>query len=66
MTDIIGWAATAITISSYFSNNSRKLRLVQLTGSLVWIAYGLALQSYPVVIANILNIGAILLSLKTS
>jgi hypothetical protein len=50
----IGWLATAITASSYFCKRSATLRAVQAVGAMVWIGYGIAVDSRPVVIANIL------------
>ena len=50
----VGWVATAITASSYFCKRSATLRAVQAVGALVWIGYGIAVDSRPVVIANIL------------
>jgi hypothetical protein len=50
----IGWAATALTVSSYFCRNPRTLRMVQATAALVWICYGVVLRSNPVIAANVL------------
>jgi hypothetical protein len=50
----VGWVATAITASSYFCKRSVTLRAVQAVGAMVWIGYGVLVDSRPVVIANVL------------
>ena len=43
----------AITISSFFFQKMKTLRLVNLIGCLFWIEYGLMLGSTPVVLTNV-------------
>lgn len=54
----IGWAATAMTVASYFCRSPRTLRLVQAAAALVWISYGVALGARPIIAANVLVAGA--------
>ena len=50
----IGWAATAIFAVSYLSRDPGRLRRVQAAAALVWIAYGVAIRSLPVIVANVI------------
>ncbi|MBK8006671.1 MAG: YgjV family protein [Gemmatimonadetes bacterium] len=54
---LIGWAATALTIGSYFCRDAAVLRRVQAVAALVWIAYGLAIAAPPIIAANVLVAG---------
>ena len=56
--DYLGWAATAVFVSSYFCTTPRTLRGVQMAGALMWIAYGILLGASPVIVANALVFGA--------
>jgi hypothetical protein len=51
--ELVGWAATALFAVSYLCREPRTLRLVQAAAALVWIAYGVALQATPVIVANV-------------
>jgi hypothetical protein len=53
----IGWVSTALTIGSYFCRNPRNLRLVQATGAVGWMSYGVAIASMPIIAANVLVAG---------
>jgi hypothetical protein len=55
--DSLGWAATAVFVSSYFMR-ATVLTRVQMAGALMWVAYGLLKQAPPVVAANLLVFGA--------
>ena len=50
---LIGWAATAMTIGSYYCRDPRVLRRVQAVAALVWIAYGVAIAAPPIIAANV-------------
>ncbi|HEV2494936.1 MAG TPA: uroporphyrinogen decarboxylase [Terriglobia bacterium] len=50
----IGWAATAIFAVSYLSRDPGRLRRVQAAAALVWIAYGVAIRSLPVIVTNVI------------
>ena len=52
--DWIGWVATATFATSYAFKKPQTLRLVQALGAAIWIVYGIAMKSAPVIVANIL------------
>lgn len=52
--DLLGWTATALFAASYFCREPRTLRLVQAGAALLWLAYGVALQAAPVIVANVI------------
>lgn len=52
--DAIGWVATAIFSSSYFFRQPAMLRRIQALAACLWIAYGLAIGSFPVIAANVI------------
>jgi hypothetical protein len=54
MLDYLGWAATAVFVSSYFCASAQALRRVQMIGALMWMAYGGAMHAAPVFVANLL------------
>jgi hypothetical protein len=55
--DSLGWAATAVFVSSYFMR-ATVLTRVQMAGALMWVAYGVLQQAAPVVAANLLVFAA--------
>ena len=54
----IGWAATAVFVGSYFFERPVVLRGVQMVGALLWLSYGLMINSMPVMVANALVFSA--------
>lgn len=54
--DLMGWAATAVFVASYFF--PRRLRMLQMLGALLWLAYGLLIHKSPVIVANVLVFAA--------
>jgi hypothetical protein len=58
LTEYLGWAATAVFVGSYFCRHARTLRGVQMTGALMWVAYGILIGASPVIVANVLVFGA--------
>jgi uncharacterized protein with PQ loop repeat len=54
MISSIGWLATAIVTASYFFRSHRTLRFVQALGAVVWLTYGVLINSKPVMVANII------------
>ena len=58
MVDYLGWAATAVFVSSYFCTSVRALRGMQMIGALMWMAYALVMHAAPVFVANLLVLGA--------
>lgn len=53
----IGWAATAMTVTSYFCRNPRTLRMVQAVAAVVWMTYGVMIGAKPIIAANVLVAG---------
>lgn len=58
MIDYLGWAATAVFVTSYFCSKPGALKRVQMAGALMWMVYGVLLGASPVVVANLLVFAA--------
>ena len=58
MIEALGWAATAVFVGSYFFARPEILVRVQMLGAVMWVAYGVAMRAPPVVVANVLVLGA--------
>ena len=58
MIEYMGWAATAVFVSSYFFERAEVLRAVQMAGAILWIVYGVLLEALPVIAANVLVFSA--------
>lgn len=56
--EYLGWAATAVFVSSYFCGRAETLKRVQMAGAAMWIAYGVVIGASPVIVANLLVLGA--------
>jgi hypothetical protein len=56
----VGWCATAVFTASYFARRESHLRLLQIGGAALWLAYGVVIQAPPVIVANILVLAAAL------
>lgn len=56
LVESIGWVATAVVALSFFFGNPRTLRIVQIFGAVLWLLYGAAIESLPVIVANALII----------
>jgi hypothetical protein len=54
MVDYLGWAATAVFVSSYFCTSAQAIRRVQMIGAVMWMAYGVLMHAAPVFVANLL------------
>ncbi len=54
MLDALGWVATGLFVSSYFCKSPDLLRRVQALAALLWIGYGAAIGSGPVIASNVL------------
>ncbi len=52
--DALGWTATGIFSTSYFFKQPAALRKIQAGAALLWVVYGLAIHSAPVVAANLI------------
>jgi hypothetical protein len=57
-TECLGWTATAVFVGSYFFARPSRLRAVQMLGALLWIGYGVLINSSPVIVANMLVFSA--------
>ena len=58
VTEVLGWAATAVFVGSYFFTRPEVLVRVQMAGALMWVAYGLLMGAPPVVVAYVLVLSA--------
>ena len=56
--DLVGWTATAVFVGSYAFSRPETLRRVQMLGASIWIGYGILMQATPVIVANVLVLGA--------
>lgn len=54
MVDIIGYIATAGTLLSFTQKDIVKLRIINGSAALMWIFYGYTINSYPVILTNLL------------
>jgi len=65
--DALGWTATGLFSSSYFFEQPAALRKIQAGGALLWVTYGLALGSAPVVVANlVVGVAAVCTSFRAA
>lgn len=61
----IGWMATAVFSSSYFFKQASTLRRIHAAAAALWVLYGAAIHSAPVVVANlIVGIAAVYTSFR--
>ncbi len=58
MADWLGWLATAVVAVSYFAKGPRTLRRIQGLGACMWGVYGALIHSMPVIVANVIVMGA--------
>jgi hypothetical protein len=56
--DLLGWAATAVFVASYFFARPLLLRGAQMIGALLWLIYGVMISAPPVIVANVLVFSA--------
>ena len=56
--ELLGWAATAVFVGSYFFARPSLLRGAQMLGALLWAIYGLQINASPVIVANLLVFSA--------
>ncbi len=56
--ELLGWAATAVFVGSYFFARPSVLRAVQMIGALLWVTYGVLINASPVIVANVLVFSA--------
>ncbi len=60
--DSLGWLATLLVVVSYITRQPRTLRRIQGVAACLWLAYGVAIHSNPVIVANIIVAAAAMLS----
>jgi len=58
LVDLIGWTATAVFVGSYAFRHPDRLRQAQMVGAAIWVGYGVLMQAPPVIVANLLVLGA--------
>ena len=56
MIETLGWIATAVVVGSFGIQDQRKLRIVNMSGSILWLGYGFLKQDNPIIFVNISNI----------
>jgi len=56
--ELLGWAATAVFVGSYFFSRPSLLRSVQMLGAFLWVTYGVLINASPVIVANVLVFSA--------
>jgi hypothetical protein len=63
--NVLGWTATAFFASSYFFKKAGALRAIQAAAAVLWIVYGIAIHSGPVVVSNFMvGLAAVYTSLR--
>jgi hypothetical protein len=53
MIETLGWIATAVVVGSFGIQDQRKLRIVNMSGSVLWLGYGFLKQDNPIIFVNI-------------
>jgi len=53
MIETLGWIATAVVVGSFGIQDQRKLRIVNMSGSILWIGYGFLKQDDPIIFLTI-------------
>jgi hypothetical protein len=53
MIEVIGYIATFLVMMSFVMKDVTRLRVINALGCVAWIAYGIMLDSYPVIVTNI-------------
>jgi hypothetical protein len=53
MIETLGWIATAVVVGSFGIQDQKKLRIVNMTGSILWLGYGFLNQDNPIIFVNI-------------
>jgi uncharacterized protein with PQ loop repeat len=53
MIEIVGYIATFLVMMSFVMKDVTRLRIINAIGCTMWIAYGVMLESNPVIITNI-------------
>ena len=53
MQDILGWIGTGLILYSFTLNDIKKLRIVNMIGSVAWILYGIKTGIMPTIFVNV-------------
>ena len=61
--DIVGYVASVLVAASFFMKSLVRLRWVSLTGSAIFSLYGALIGAWPVVVTNLVVVGANILNL---
>ena len=51
--DILGWIGTGLILYSFTLNDIKKLRIVNMIGSIAWITYGIQTRIMPTIFVNV-------------
>jgi hypothetical protein len=62
--EIVGYVGSALIVASLSMKSILKLRLVGLAGAIVFLAYGILISAYPIVITNVVIIAIHLFFLR--
>lgn len=54
MLDSIGWLATAVFVTSYFTKRVVNMRRIQGVAACLWALYGALIHSLPIIVANLI------------
>lgn len=57
MIELIGYIGMGLTLISFTIDDMRKLRIVNLIGSLFWIVYGIGIGAGPTIGVNTIVVG---------
>jgi len=53
MQDILGWIGTGLILYSFTLDDIKKLRIVNMFGSMAWITYGIQTGIMPTIFVNV-------------
>ncbi len=53
MTEYIGYTASGVVLISFLMKNMNTLRMVNCVGCLLFVTYGVLLESIPIIITNL-------------
>lgn len=62
MLEALGWVATSLFAISYLLKTRQALQIIQASSAALWIGYGIAIDSSPVIVANVIIIASALYS----
>ena len=62
MRDWIGWIATSFFTISYFVKSQVTLLWCQAIAALIWLYYGILIESRPVIVANVIVVTSAVIS----